>query len=148
VRDHWRGTLQAGATHVPVALVSLLGAAWLWASMSVGVIRVARTVVRTYIGHTPFHPALGVRALVYSGICLGFFIIQVLIATLLDRARWKLYPKLFLLAPLYPIYFFFISLTTFIVGFPQGLLRRDRGKWRRTIRDTELMTQTAPTELV
>jgi poly-beta-1,6-N-acetyl-D-glucosamine synthase len=148
VRDHWDGTLRAGATHVPVVLVSLLGAAWLWASMLVGVIRITRTARHIFHGHAAFHAAVGMRALVYSGICFGFFFVQVLIATLLDRARWKLYPKLFLLAPLYPIYFFVISLTTFTVGFPQGLFRRDRGRWRRTLRSAELATHSAPGELI
>jgi biofilm PGA synthesis N-glycosyltransferase PgaC len=148
VRDHFRGTLRPGATHVPVALVSLLGAGWLWASLCVGAIRLARTAVHFAHGQAAFHPALGVRALVYSAICFGFFFVQVLIATLLDRARWDLYPKLFLLAPLYPLYFFFMSLTTFVVGFPQGLLRRDRGRWRRTVRTAELAAHATPSELV
>lgn len=148
VRDHFGGTLRAGATHVPVALVSLLGAAWLWASMFVGSIRLVRSIGRIVHGHGSFELAVGVRALVYAGICFGFFFVQLLIATLLDRARWKLYPKLFLLSPLYPVYFFVISLTTFVVGFPQGLLRRDRGRWRRTLRTQELATSTAPGELV
>jgi biofilm PGA synthesis N-glycosyltransferase PgaC len=148
VRDHFAGTLRAGATHVPVALVSLLGAAWLWASLLVGGVRLMRTAIHIVHGHDTFHPALGVRALVYAGICFGFFFVQLLIATLLDRGRWRLYPKLFLLSPLYPIYFFVISLTTFVVGFPQGLLRRDRGRWRRTLRTEELVTHNVPGELV
>ncbi len=147
VRDHWDGTLRGGATHVPVVLVSLLGASWLWASLTVGIIRLIRGLVHLAHGQAALEPALLTRALVYSGICFGFFFLQVLIATLLDRTRWRLYPKLFVLAPLYPIYFFAISLTTFIVGFPQGLLRRDRGRWRRTVRTSELATQTTPTEL-
>ncbi|MDQ6656053.1 MAG: glycosyltransferase, partial [Verrucomicrobiota bacterium] len=147
VRDHWDGTLRGGATHVPVVLVSLLGAGWLWASMTVGVVRITRGLLHVARGQIAVEPALLTRALVYSGICFAFFFLQVLIATLLDRARWKLYPKLFLLAPLYPLYFFAISLTTFIVGFPQGLLRRDRGRWRRTVRTAELEAQTTPTEL-
>ncbi|MEP6955993.1 MAG: glycosyltransferase family 2 protein [Chthoniobacterales bacterium] len=147
VRDHWDGTLRAGATHVPVVLVSVLGAAWLWASLFTGAVRLWGTLRHVLRGHEVFHPALGVRALVYAGICFAFFFLQVLIATLLDRARWRLYPKLFLLAPLYPVYFFAISLTTFLVGFPQGWLRRDRGRWRRTVRTTELATHTAPSEL-
>ena len=51
------------------------------------------------------YAAVWSRAFVYVGICFGFFLLQLLIATLLDRARWRLYPKLFLLAPLYTIYF-------------------------------------------
>lgn len=148
VRDHFGGTMRAGATHVPVALVSLLGAAWLWASLFVGALRLTRSVLHVVHGQSGFESAIVVRALVYAGICFGFFFVQLLIATLLDRSRWSLYPKLFLLSPLYPIYFFAISLTTFVVGFPQGLLRRDRGRWRRTLRTAELATHTAPGELL
>ncbi|MGI8821112.1 MAG: glycosyltransferase [Chthoniobacterales bacterium] len=148
VRDHWDGTLRAGATHVPVVLVSLLGAIWLWASMAVGAVRLTKALLHFAHGQGTWEPAILMRALVYSGICFAFFFMQLLIATLLDRGRWRLYPKLFLLAPLYPIYFFAISLTTFLVGFPQGLLRRDRGQWRRTVRTAELATRSAPTELI
>jgi hypothetical protein len=139
--------MRAGATHVPVALISLLGAAWLWASLFVGCVRVARSTAHVLQGHSGFETAVVVRALVYAGICFGFFFVQLLIATLLDRSRWKLYPKLFLLSPLYPIYFFAISLTTFVVGFPQGLLRRDRGRWRRTVRTSEMAAHTTRGEL-
>ncbi|MDQ6861934.1 MAG: hypothetical protein M3032_12360 [Verrucomicrobiota bacterium] len=73
-------------------------------------------------GHDVVHAALWNRALVYFGICLSFFFLQLVIATLLDRARWKTYPKLFLLAPFSIIYFWVISLTSFVVGFSARLL--------------------------
>lgn len=148
VRDHFGGTMRAGATHVPVALISLLGAVWLWASLVVGCVRLVRSTAHVLHGQSGFETAVVVRALVYAGICFGFFFVQLLIATLLDRSRWKLYPKLFLLSPLYPIYFFAISLTTFVVGFPQGLLRHDRGRWRRTVRSAEIAAHTTPGELL
>ena len=103
-------------------------------------------LVRLSHGENVANAAVFSRAFVYVGICFGFFLLQLLIATLLDRSRWRLYPKLFLLAPLYTIYFWAISLTTFVVGFPQGFFRHDSGKWRRTMRNAELATST-PAEL-
>ena len=34
VREHFGGVLRQRATHLPVALITLLGAGWLWASLS------------------------------------------------------------------------------------------------------------------
>lgn len=147
VREHFGGVLQKRATHLPVALVTLLGAGWLWASLLTGAVRAVSVVSRLARGESVASAAVWNRAFVYVGICFGFFLLQLLIATLLDRSRWNLYPKLFLLAPLYTIYFWGISLTTFVVGFPQGFFRRDRGQWRRTMRNSELATGT-PAELV
>ena len=146
VREHFGGVLRKGATHIPVALITVLGAAWLWASLAVGIARGTRIALHMSRGEPFFHPALSEPRRGLRGICFGFFIIQLLIAILLERARWRLYPKLFLLAPLYPIYFWGVSLTTFVVGFPQGFLRQDRGKWRRTVRNSE-MTTAASAEL-
>ena len=147
VREHLGGVLQKRATHLPVALVTLLGAGWLWASLLTGAVRAVSVVSRLARGESVASAAVWSRAFVYVGICFAFFLLQLLIATLLDRSRWRLYPKLFLLAPLYTIYFWGISLTTFVVGFPQGFFRRDRGQWRRTMRNSELATGT-PAELV
>ncbi len=138
VRDHLRGVLRRGATHLPVALVTVLGAGWLWASLMAGSVRLGIVALRISHGKQVIHGAVWSRVLVYVAICFGFFLLQLLIATLLDRSRWRLYPKLFLLAPLYPIYFWAISLTTFVVGFPQGFFRHDSGKWSRTLRNAEL----------
>ena len=146
MREHFGGVLRKGATHIPVALITALGAAWLWASLAVGVARATRTAVHFSRGDDIVHAALWSRALVYAGICFGFFLLQLLIATLLERARWRLYPWLFLLAPLYPIYFWGVSLTTFVVGFPQGFLRHDKGQWRRTLRNSEIAS-VVPLEL-
>ena len=140
MRDHFPDALRRGATHVPVALMTLLGASWLWASLMVGVIRLG-IIARHFFRDEPLtHHAVLSRMLVYFGICLGFFLLQLVIATSLDRARWSTYPKLFLLAPFYTIYFWAISLSSFVVGFPEGFFRRDRGQWKRTVRSSELLT--------
>jgi biofilm PGA synthesis N-glycosyltransferase PgaC len=146
VRDYLPSSLRKGATHLPVALMTFLGASWLWASIGVGLVRLSLTIKHVVRGVNVAHPAVWNRALVYVGICFAFFLLQLVIATVLDRARWSTYPKLFLLAPFYTIYFWAISLTTFVVGFPQGFLRYDSGTWRRTVRSSELISGT-PAEL-
>ncbi len=147
VREHFGGVLQKRATHLPVALITLLGAGWLWASLFTGALRLISVGRRLVGGENIANAAIWNRVFVYAGICFGFFLLQLVIATLLDRTRWRIYPKLFLLAPFYTFYFWGISLTTFVVGFPQGFFRRDRGQWRRTMRNSELATG-APAELV
>ncbi len=144
VREQFTGALQAGATHVPVCLLTILGVGWLWASLATGALRLGAAALAVAHGE---HAALAIllnHLLIYASICFVFFLVQLLIATLLDHARWRLYPLLFLVAPLYPLYFWAVSLTTFVVGFPEGLLRRDRGRWQRTLRSVELATDTAP----
>lgn len=148
MREHLGGALRAGATHLPVALITVLGAGWLWASIGVGLLRLGATLLRVVHGESIMHSAVWAHALVYAGICFGFFVFQLLVATMLDRSRWRIYPKLFVLAPLYPIYFWAISLTTFVVGFPQGLLRRDSGRWRRTLREAEQAAHVEPVDLL
>lgn len=140
VRDHFPDVLRRGATHLPVALMTVLGASWLWASITVGLIRLGLILKHVLRGQEVTHPAVFSRMVVYFGICLAFFLMQLVIATSLDRSRWTTYPKLFLLSPFYTVYFWVISLSTFVVGFPEGFLRRDRGQWRRTVRSSELLT--------
>ncbi|MGZ5503686.1 MAG: glycosyltransferase [Chthoniobacterales bacterium] len=144
VRDHFPQALRRRATHVPVALMTFLGASWLWTSLLFGCIRIAKLVRHAVRGQEIMHSATWSRVWVYFGICLGFFLLQLVIATLLDRARWRTYPKLFLLAPFYTVYFWAISLTSFVVGFPEGFFRYDRGQWRRTVRTAEILTGAHP----
>ena len=143
VREQFTGALRSGATHLPVCLLTLLGAGWLWAMLAIDALRLGWVAVAVVTGKSISRPELPSHLFVYIGICFGFFFCQLGIATLLDRARWRLYPKLFLVAPLYPLYFWAISLSTFIVGFPRGFLRHDRGRWRRTQRAEELTTDAA-----
>ena len=81
--------------------MTFLGASWLWASLLVGCIRLAAIARNAAQVTTSCTRRFGSRAFVYFGICFGFFFMQLVIATLLDRARWRTYPKLFLLAPFY-----------------------------------------------
>ena len=147
VREQFAGAVRSGATHVPVCLLTMLGIGWLWASLAIGAIRLAVAGIAVARGQHVSAPGVYSHLLVYAGICFGFFFFQVVVATLLDRSRWRLYPKLFLVAPLYPLYFWAVSLTTFVAGFPQGFFRRDRGQWRRTVRSAEIATDTAPPAL-
>ncbi len=147
VSEHIGGVTNPGAAHVPVAFLSLLGATWLWTSLTLGIIRVVDLAYQLTRGAPLVSGPVVSRMVVYAGIGFGFFFVQLLIASFLDRGPWRRYPGLLMLAPLYPLYFWAISLTTFVVGFPNGLLRRDRGRWRRTLRSIELATHTAPGEL-
>ncbi|MDQ6861041.1 MAG: glycosyltransferase, partial [Verrucomicrobiota bacterium] len=65
VRDHFPEALRRGATHIPVALMTFLGASWLWASLLVGCIRLGAIVRHATQGHDIAHAAVWNRALVY-----------------------------------------------------------------------------------
>ena len=147
VREQFSGVLRVGATHLPVGLLTLLGIGWLWVSMTSGILRFGWLATGVVSGQSTALPVLLSHLLTYVAICFAFFLVQLLIASLLDRARWRLYPLLFLVAPLYPLYFWTVSLTTFMVGFPQGFLRQDRGRWRRTLRSLEIAHDQPPQSL-
>lgn len=138
VREQFSNSLRPGSTHFPIALLTVLGVIWLGSSMLTGCIRLVATTGEILNGKFDLSSTVS-HFLLYTGICYAFFILQLLVAILLDLSRRRIYPWLFLVAPLYPLYFWFISLSTFIVGFPQGFLRQDKGRWRRTVRSSEMI---------
>lgn len=143
IRDHFGPSFFGRlATHLPVVLMVALTGLWMWSSLAVGVVR-SWTFVRDFVGgKTVFLDALAQQSFVYLGICVGFFLIQLLIAEVLDRRPGRDFLRILLVAPLYPFYFAAISLTTYVIGFPQGFLHLDRGRWRRTVRLQEVQNAT------
>ena len=130
LRDQSAGVFQAASRHVPVAFMAFLSSLWIWLSL-ISVTAGAfiswkglgqETMLTTIINWQKSYWAL-------SGM---IFILQIGIAILVDRGTWKRYPLLILFSPLYPLYFWLILATSFLAGFPKGMLRRDGGRWEPT----------------
>jgi len=142
LRDHFPKIWGPGSTLLPVGIMALATTAWLWGCL----IRILLAIIG-WAAELFMH---GFRAVwaddaspllhdwLFLSIYLGTFALQVVSAMAADGLRWKRYPVLLLLAPLYPIYFWIILFTGYFFGFVKGFLRRDSGRWRRTIRSLEI----------
>ena len=68
---------------------------------------------------------------------LAAFYGQLATAMAVDGRNPLVHWRSVLLAPFYPVYFWCILLTSFVAGFPRGVLRLDGGSWQRTLRRVE-----------
>lgn len=130
LRDQSGGVFQAASRHVPVAFMAVLSSLWIWLSLisvtagafiswkGLGQGTMLTSIVQWQANHLPLYA--------------GIFTMQIAIAILVDRGTWKRYPLLILFSPLYPLYFWLILVTSFLAGFPKGMLRRDGGRWSPT----------------
>ncbi len=142
IRDHALASFGRVATHLPVVFMVLVTGGWLWSSLVMGIVRAFSALGALLHGEMFYFGALFQQGLVYFGICLAFFTVQLLIAEILDRRPGVAFLKLLPLVPFYPLYFAFISLSSFVVGFPRGFLRLDGGRWQRTVRLGEVQAAT------
>ncbi|NJM31408.1 MAG: hypothetical protein HC855_16160, partial [Rhizobiales bacterium] len=70
-----------------------------------------------------------------AGLAAGYT--QFACAVAVDGSGLKPHWRSAAIAPLYPVYFWGLLITSFLGGFPKGWLRRDKGTWQRTIRRAE-----------
>jgi hypothetical protein len=84
------------------------------------------------------HQSFVLRNWVFLMLYLGVFALQIVSAMMADGLRWRRYPVLLLMVPIYPLYFWCLLFTGYFAGFVKGFLRRDSGRWRRTIRAVEI----------
>lgn len=139
MRDHLLKSCGSSASQLPVAMISLfntawialtfLGAGWIAADTLFGTGEAAGDVW-----------AIARENSAYLLLSLPVFGSQFAIAAAIDRRSLKTYAVLIVLAPLYPFYFWGILFTSFLAGFPVGLMRRDGGMWKRTLRTHEAIS--------
>jgi hypothetical protein len=110
--------------------MAFLSSLWIWLSLlsvtagafiswkGLGSETMLTSIIQWQMGHWSLYGAI--------------FILQIGVAILVDRGTWKRYPLLVLFSPLYPLYFWLILVTSFLAGFPKGMLRRDGGRWEPT----------------
>ena len=142
LRDHFSKIWHTGSTLLPVGIMAVATTSWLWGCLLrillviIGWISVL--VTHGFKPHWTNEPGLIIRNWLFLSIYLGVFALQIVCAMISDGLRWRRYPILLLLVPLYPFYFWFLLFTGYFSGFVKGFLRRDSGRWRRTIRSVEI----------
>lgn len=131
LRDHGIRAL-AHATHLPVVILTLTSLFWLASVLTLGAVLLFAMLSGT--DNAPMLTEIAVAETALVGAVV--FYLQLAAAVALDgRGVTSNWPS-FLIAPVYPVYFWAILVTSFLVGFPKGFFRRDNGRWRRTERHT------------
>ena len=142
LRDHFAKIWKTGSTLLPIGIMAVATTSWLWGCLIRILFMVLEgiSVLAThgFKPHWTHDPGLIIRNWLFLSIYLGVFALQIVCAMISDGLRWRRYPILLLLVPLYPFYFWFILFTGYFAGFVKGFLRRDSGRWRRTIRSAEM----------
>ncbi len=130
LRDQSHGIFRHTSRHVPVAFMALLSSLWIWLCLATAAAGAFFAFVAPGRGN-PLAAVLEWQAAHWS-LCCAIFLVQIAVAIAVDRGTWKRYPLLILFSPFYPLYFWLILVTSFLAGFPRGMLRRDGGRWDPT----------------
>lgn len=141
-RDHFLKIWSPESTLLPVGIMAIVTTIWLWGCLVRIMLVLAGWVTglvfldlsSEWFNCEVFIPRSWLLMVLY----LGVFALQILSAMISDGLRWRRYQVLLLLVPIYPIYFWCILFTGYFFGFVKGFLRWDSGRWRRTIRYTEI----------
>lgn len=144
LRDHFAAIWRPGSTLLPVGMMALSTTFWLWGCLFEIVFLILGWLISfVSSGMKPGWinvPDVLSHDWVFLSVYLGVFALQIVSAMVSDGMRWRRYPVLLLLVPVYPIYFWTILFSSYFFGFTKGFLRRDNGRWRRTIRSEEIGT--------
>jgi biofilm PGA synthesis N-glycosyltransferase PgaC len=140
LRDHYLGAFGPRSYLTPLALLNTTTLLWV-SLVFAGSVSVLIDTAIAWARSGSFEVAnsalLGFGAS-YWGIAISAASIQLGTAIVVDHGPWRRYPAMLLVAPLYPVYFWFVLFPSFVLGMPTGLARRDRGLWKRSIRAREL----------
>jgi hypothetical protein len=134
LRDHGAASLFNGARHLPIVVLTLASLSWIVSSLAFAIHALLNW------SHTPA-AASGLGAAVYLPVVIAgilAFYIQLFTSLAVDGRRPSLHWRSALIAPLYPIYFWGVLLSSFLVGFPKGFMRLDKSVWQRTRRRIEV----------
>ncbi|WP_299436871.1 glycosyltransferase [uncultured Rhodospira sp.] len=135
-RDHLLKAARPRARQLPVAVTATFNVGWIFASLAAASALLADFLFATEGASLGWIPEAEDLSIYLLG-SVVIFSAQLICAAALDGKPWTAYARLFLLGPFYPFYYWSLLFTSFLVGFPLGLMRRDRGKWRRTLRQRE-----------
>ncbi len=138
LRDHGTCAVKNGALHLPIIVLTLVGLAWLTSLLAF--MAIAAPVAITSAESQAWLTPVSLLTIFFMGFTA--FYAQLATAMLIDGRNPLAHWRSALLAPLYPFYFWGILLTSFLVGFPAGLLRRGGGNWQRTMRRIEVVSST------
>ncbi len=130
LRDQSGGVFLYTSRHVPIAFMAFLSSLWIW--LCIITASVGAFISWKGLGHeTMLSSIISWQASNWSLYGM-IFVLQIGVAILVDRGTWRRYPLLILFSPLYPLYFWLILVTSFLAGFPKGMLRLDGGRWEPT----------------
>ncbi len=139
MRDHLLKACGPRARLLPVATISLFNTLWIALTLlALGWVAANSLLGSGGAGHDL--SAIARDNLTYFLIGLLVFGSQFACAAVIDQRPWKTYTVLMILTPLYPFYFWCVMFTSFLAGFPVGLMRRDTGTWKRTPRTREAIS--------
>jgi len=134
LRDQAGGVFRHSSRHVPVAFMAFLSSLWIWlclATLSAGAF-ISWKGTSFEWGDGSLLVRIVEWQFKHCSLYALIFVFQIAVAILVDRGTWKRYPLLILFSPLYPVYFWLILVTSFLAGFPRGMMRRDGGRWEPT----------------
>ena len=131
LRDYGATALLRGSRQLPIVFVTLCNVLWMITMLAYGAataIEFARSGVLNFglAAHIDVPDVL-----LWGGI---LFTLQFAAAAFIDGRSWRSNIHLVPLLPVYPVYFWLILLSSFLVGFLTGLTRRKLGVWQPTVR--------------
>jgi hypothetical protein len=133
LRDHGAVSLFGGARHLPIVVLTLSSLVW-----SASILCLAIHSLLSWHGGAAV--GRGIESTEFAALAAAggvAFYVQLATALAVDGGRMRSHWRSVLLAPLYPVYFWGLLMSSFLVGFPKGFLRQDKGKWNRTVRRIE-----------
>lgn len=132
LRDHGAICL-ARARHAPIIVITLTSILWMTSIIALIVLHLTSAAR----GEAP--AAFDGQFLITIAVAgLAVFYAQLAAAIWVDGRGVLSNWRCIVIAPLYPLYFWGVLSTSFLSGFPKGLLRRDNGRWLRTQRVGEI----------
>jgi poly-beta-1,6-N-acetyl-D-glucosamine synthase len=134
LRDYGANSVLNGARHLPVLVLTLASVSWIVTIL---------TFCALALLNWNTAPSAAVQAfpnrflyIMLTGV-VAFFA-QVVTAIAIDGRHPRQHWRSILIAPLYPVYFWSVLMSSFLAGFPIGFMRRDNGTWKRTQRKREV----------
>ena len=135
LRDYGPQAILQGARHLPVVVISIANLFWI-ASM----LFLASTAIYQLVSSVWPGGGLPVSFEIVWAAQIGLFLFtfQFVSAMLIDGRSWRSYIGLIPYLPFYALYFWSILLSSFLSGFPKGLIRKKLGVWQPTVRQQTL----------
>ena len=130
MREQLFDALGAKARHLPMAFIAVMSIIWVGFVLTVMGVGAAALLMHHGFIFLGMFPAADWNS--HWSQCTEAFLVQFLAAMTADDGGWRRYPLLLLCAAFYPLYFWIILFSSFVVGFPQGFCQLDSGRWRAT----------------
>ena len=135
MRDYGVSALVHGARHLPVVVITIANIIWI---SSVLFIAGNMAFVLAAGGWTELSWVWDSNLLLATEVGFGLFFCQFIVAMMVDGRTWRNHIALVPFLPFYAIYFWLILVTSFVVGFPNGFIRKRLGIWQPTVRQRQL----------